>query len=51
VKPVAVQIKLQTWKWIKYTLRNDSFAIQKPALGMLKDNVEEKLEENYREGI
>jgi hypothetical protein len=48
---VAVQIKLQTWKWIKYTLRNDSLAIQKQASGMLKDNVEEKLGENNSEGI
>jgi hypothetical protein len=43
---VAVQIKLQKWKWIGHTLRNYSFAIQKQALGTLKGSVEEKLEEN-----
>jgi len=50
-KPVAVQIGLQKWKWTKCTLRNNSFAIQKQALGTPKDDVEQKLKENTREGI
>jgi hypothetical protein len=44
-KPVAVQIKLWKWKWIRHTLRKDSSATEEQALSWNtppKDNVEEE---------
>jgi hypothetical protein len=41
-KPIIQQNKKRKWKWVGYTLRKDSQAIDKLSIGTPRDNAREK---------